>query len=130
MMDLAYAIWVFNPQATYILTADGTAIDQWFGPGPQPTQAQLNTAWATAQQQIAARAAITAFIQAHWTTIEAGYTLLTNNAALTTSDNAAIGAILTALQADTQPTAAQIRVFMRVVARAVIAVMLNGAPRQ
>jgi len=50
-MDLDLAIWQFNPAAQYTLNAAKTAIAEWRGPGSQPTQTQLDQAWADYQDE-------------------------------------------------------------------------------
>ena len=50
-MDLALAIHKHNPAGQYRLSDDKTRIIEWRGPGPQPTQAQLEAAWAAVQAE-------------------------------------------------------------------------------
>jgi len=50
-MDLDLAIWQFNPAAQYTLNAAKTAIAEWRGPGSQPTQGQIDSAWADYQNE-------------------------------------------------------------------------------
>lgn len=53
-MDLALAIWRINPQAEYRLndSANPTEIVEWRGPGPEPTQAELEDSWAWCQEHM------------------------------------------------------------------------------
>lgn len=50
-MDLPLTIHSINPAAAYRLNADHTTIEEWRGPGPQPTQVQLDTAWDAIQAE-------------------------------------------------------------------------------
>lgn len=50
-MDLALAIWQINPAAEYRLNADKTKIEEWRGPGPQPTPDEMQAAWDAYQSQ-------------------------------------------------------------------------------
>lgn len=47
-MDLALCIYYINPLARYRLSSSVPPheIVEWHGPGPQPTQAKLEAAWA------------------------------------------------------------------------------------
>lgn len=47
-IDLALAIYHINPKARYRLSSSAPphTIIEWRGPGPQPTQAELEAAWA------------------------------------------------------------------------------------
>lgn len=46
-IDLALCIYYLNPQASYLLSSSTPPhhIVEWRGPGPQPTQADLEAAW-------------------------------------------------------------------------------------
>lgn len=48
-MDLSYAIWLYNPSAEYVLSHSNATnyedILEWRGPGPMPTEQQLQNLW-------------------------------------------------------------------------------------
>lgn len=49
MMDLALALWQSDPAAEYRLSDDKSRIEEWRGPGKEPTATDLAVAWAAYQ---------------------------------------------------------------------------------
>jgi len=119
-MDLAYALWIINPAAQYILSADGQSIAEWIGPGIQPNPAQIAAAWATAQTQIAARQAKQTLITQHTAALATLYATVSGDANQIQTDLTLLKTITAALAGGTIPTAAQQAIIDRVLIRLLI----------
>jgi hypothetical protein len=126
-VDLALALWYYNPAAQYTLTADSSAVAEWRSPAiPQPAAAQLQTAWATAQTDLAAQATLAATRAQHAAALATLKPTLAADATINAADIATVQRLATGMQHGAAPIQAELLPLLRFILRSLI--VLDGAP--